>query len=91
MQPCDPLPHVENAAAVLVDGRWPNFHDAGIDERVFCTGDIRPEEDVWTGAALEVERSPNEDARLAIGCTTNRARGPDAFPTGARLSIPDRP
>lgn len=55
MQPFDPMRHVENAAAIAVDGRWPNFHDAEIDRLSFTTGDVRPEEDIWTGAALRVQ------------------------------------
>jgi len=51
----DPLTDIENAGAILdANGEWPNFHDAIINEVHYDRGDIRPDDDVWQGAMVEV-------------------------------------
>ena len=51
----DPARDIVNAATILVDGSWPNFHDAELHAVELQRGDIRPEDDVWIGPSLTVD------------------------------------
>lgn len=53
MEIFDPLRHVTNASAILVDGEWPVFHDATVYSFNFWRGDIRSEDDVWVGPSID--------------------------------------
>lgn len=95
--PFDPLVHVDNAAAVLIDGRWPNFHDAALDEIRLVAGDIRPDDDVWRGASLEVtltlwaERAPPRVRMSFRDCSEIRIAVADAQPDIHDLHFAWRP
>lgn len=55
MRRFDPLQDVENASAIRdEDGNWPNFHDAIVNEVHYDRGDVRPDDNVWNGAVVEV-------------------------------------
>lgn len=66
MRAFDPLTDVEDADRILVEGRWPNFHDAEVDELRYRTGDIRPDDDVWTGASLTVRLTLHAERRPPV-------------------------
>lgn len=51
----NPIRQVENSQLILVDGQWPNFHDAEIHRLYLWRGDVRPDDSVWIGARLTVE------------------------------------
>lgn len=53
MKPFDPLSDVENGHLVLDEGQWPSFHDAEVHDLRVWRGDIRPEDNVWTGPVIE--------------------------------------
>jgi hypothetical protein len=52
MNTFNPAAHIRNAARILVDGAWPNFHDAFVHSLVFDRGDIRPDDNVWIGPSI---------------------------------------
>ncbi len=54
MEAFDPIRHVENSQLILDQGTWPNFHDAEVHFLSIWRGDVRPEDNVWTGPVLEV-------------------------------------
>jgi hypothetical protein len=49
----DPVIHIENAAAILDNGAWPNFHDAIVYTLNFWRGDCRPDDDVWVMPVID--------------------------------------
>ena len=49
----DPIRNIENAASILVDGGWPNFHDAEVHSLNIWRGDVRPDDNVWIGPVIE--------------------------------------
>ena len=49
----DPRKHVIDSHLILDHGEWPNFHDAEIRHLQIWRGDVRPEENVWIGPAIE--------------------------------------
>ena len=49
----DPAKVVEGSELILVDGDWPNFHDAELHELKMWRGDVRPEDTVWIGPVIE--------------------------------------
>lgn len=53
MQAFDPLIDVINSELVLDAGQWPNFHDAEVHDLDIWRGDVRPEDNVWTGPVIE--------------------------------------
>ena len=54
MKTFDPVLHVDNSQLILDRGEWPNFHDAELHTLNIWRGDVRPEDDVWTGPVIEV-------------------------------------
>jgi len=53
MRSFDPLADILNSHLVLVDGLWPNFHDAEVHDLNIRRGDIRPGDNVWIGPVIE--------------------------------------
>jgi hypothetical protein len=53
MEEFDPIVRVENSAAILDGGAWPNFHDAVVYSLNFWRGDMRPDDDVWIAPTIE--------------------------------------
>jgi hypothetical protein len=53
MKTFDPIVEVENSELILDRGEWPNFHDAEVHTLNIWRGDVRPEDDVWTGPRIE--------------------------------------
>jgi hypothetical protein len=53
MQTFDPLGDVINSELILDGGQWPNFHDAEVHDLAIWRGDVRPEDNVWTGPVIE--------------------------------------
>lgn len=54
MTSIDPLQITENVGIILDNGEWPNFHDAEIHAARFWRGDVRPDDNVWTGPEIEL-------------------------------------
>lgn len=54
MKVFDPIRDVEDSALILDHGAWPNFHDAEVHHLHIWRGDVRPEDNVWIGPAVEV-------------------------------------
>ena len=54
MKEFDPIEDVENSALILDQGKWPNFHDADVHNLSIWRGDMRPDDNVWIGPAIEV-------------------------------------
>jgi hypothetical protein len=44
-----PYRDITNAGLILVEGEWPNFHDAEVHHLNVWRGDVRPDDNVWTG------------------------------------------
>lgn len=53
MQTFDPVTDVINSELILDRGQWPNFHDAEVHDLDIWRGDVRPEDNVWTGPVIE--------------------------------------
>lgn len=53
MDEFDPIQHVENSAAILDKGAWPNFHDAIVYSLNFWRGDMRPDDNVWVAPTID--------------------------------------
>ena len=47
------LEHVEDTPLVLDNGQWSNFHDAEVHKLSIWRGDVRPDDNVWIGTAIE--------------------------------------
>jgi len=54
MEVFDPVVNVENAASILDQGSWPNFHDAIVYSLNFWRGDMRPDDNVWVSPVIDV-------------------------------------
>ena len=54
MQSFDPVQHVDNSQRILVDGEWPNFHDAEVHDLHIWRGDVRPDDRVWIGPRISL-------------------------------------
>lgn len=63
MSELDPVEVVENSGLILVEGKWPTFHDAEIHHYSYWKGDIRSDEDVWRAPEiiLDIELCALED------------------------------
>ena len=55
MNEFNPIGEIEKSEVILVDGKWPSFHDAEVHFISYWKGDIRPEEDVWIGPTIEID------------------------------------
>lgn len=55
MNEFNPALEIAGSKLILVDGEWPNFHDAQVHFISYWKGDIRPDEDVWVGPTLEID------------------------------------
>jgi len=53
MKSFDPRTDILNSQLILVDGEWPNFHDAEVHDLTIWRGDIRPADNVWIGPVIE--------------------------------------
>ena len=53
MKAFDPIEDIANSQSILDNGEWPNFHDAEVHNLSIWQGDVRPEDDVWIGQAIE--------------------------------------
>jgi hypothetical protein len=53
MRRFDPLEDIENSQLILDHGEWPNFHDAEVHDLKMWRGDVRPDDNVWIGPAIE--------------------------------------
>ena len=53
MQTFDPLTDVINSELILDGGQWPNFHDAEVHDLNIWRGDVRPDDNVWTGPVID--------------------------------------
>jgi hypothetical protein len=51
----NPIYEVENSNCILDGGSWPTFHDAEIINIDFWRGDVRPDDDVWTGPVIKIK------------------------------------
>lgn len=54
MRDFDPARDATGASLILDDqGNWPNFHDGYVRSLRLWSGDMRPEDNVWTGPVLD--------------------------------------
>ena len=53
MRAFDPIAEVEDSRLILDGGEWPNFHDAEVHNLNIWRGDVRPNDNVWTGPVIE--------------------------------------
>ncbi|MGR8918338.1 MAG: hypothetical protein ACU85V_01875 [Gammaproteobacteria bacterium] len=49
----DPMRLVVHAERIAEAGGWPNFHDAEVHTLNLWRGDVRPQDNVWVGVAIE--------------------------------------
>lgn len=52
MKEFDPIRDIFGSERILVDGAWPNFHDAEVHDLHIWRGDVRPADEVWIGPQL---------------------------------------
>ena len=70
MKAFDPIEDIANSQSMLDNGEWPNFHDAEVHNLSIWRDDVRPEDDVWIGPAIEAsfESSSGSNRQLALCC-----------------------
>lgn len=69
MRDFDPARDVTGAGLILdAEGCWPNFHDGYVRTLRLWSGDMRPEDEVWTGPVLDaaIELNALEHPFLAL-------------------------
>ena len=53
MKEFNPIEDIEDSHLILDQGEWPSFHDAEVHNLNIWRGNVRPDDNVWTGPVIE--------------------------------------